>query len=102
MVAPVVIPHSPSGWNFGSNSKSKRRMIVAKVTSDSKIANWSPMHFLCPPPKGKYAKSSVYSSGVFPSTGNRSGMNSSGLSHNLGFRCKFHTEMKKSVPSAMS
>ncbi len=39
--------------------------------------------------------------GTGPSTGKRSGSNSSGLGHSAGERCKFHTLMKMSEPAGM-
>ena len=53
---PVVMPTSGLP---GASSKSNRRMNMARATSVSNSANWSPIHLRRPPPKGKYAKFSV-------------------------------------------
>ena len=54
IVAPVAMPTSLGDT---ASRKVNRRISMAMATVASNNANWSPMHFLAPPPNGMKAKS---------------------------------------------
>ena len=77
-----------------------RVCMTGQATKDGTASEHAPMHLRRPPPKGRYAKLWVTSVGVGPSTGKRSGRKSLGRSHMAGERCRFQTEMNRSLPAA--
>mmetsp|Transcript_13238 Transcript_13238/g.30961 ORF Transcript_13238/g.30961 Transcript_13238/m.30961 type:complete len:207 (-) Transcript_13238:2053-2673(-) len=114
IVAPVVMSTFPSSSTVSElGAKWNRCMRTHRVISASSKANWSPMHFLGPPPNGRKAKSEDTSFGYGTLSGctprqpslpsivrpKRDGSNSLASSPQSSVeRCMDHVDMKMSWP----